>query len=605
MDRLRYANTARALVAASALAALAFMALVVRPAPAAMANHVPYSRGDVFAAVGYGLIKHFDSSGTLLETLNTSSNSHFGGGMCFDGSGNLFAVNFTDSSISMFNTQGGLLVHPWVANIHLRPESCVFDSTGNMYVGVADGNRQLLKFDPYGNQLAGYSPAVERRGVDWIDLAADQCTMFYTSEGSLVKRFNICTNTQLPDFATGLQLPCYALSIRPNGEVMVACSTRAYRLSSTGTILQEYPRDSFGETGELFSLNLDPDGTSFWVGGPNSIYRIDIATGNLLTSFQSDPFTGLGGLAIFGEFRAAQPTATATVTGTPPTPLPTATRTNTPTPTNTPDPCITGSRYAIATSTATMIPGTDDIGNSCQDCITTIALPFPFQLYGVTYNSANVSTNGNIQFTTTNIDWQNVCLPAASFGPTIFAHWDNLNTVPHANCAGYPGGVCGIFTTVSGSAPNRTFVIEWRTIYQYLGAPPVNFEVLLHEGRSDFDVVYGTVPEIGLSSTEGVQRYFGLDGFTQYACNAAASLTNGLKLTYQYVTCPPTATSTPTRTPVPPTPVPTPPACGYTVLIVHGDPLYPPQTLRNQILALPDMARVDLFDGHNGTPSLD
>ncbi|MDX1670055.1 MAG: hypothetical protein R3194_11600, partial [Limnobacter sp.] len=36
-----------------------------------------------------------------------------------------------------------------------------------------------------------FDVATDDRGSDWIDLAADQCTMYYTSEGTLVKRFDV------------------------------------------------------------------------------------------------------------------------------------------------------------------------------------------------------------------------------------------------------------------------------------------------------------------------------------------------------------------------------------------------------------------------------
>ena len=37
-------------------------------------------------------------------------------------------------------------------------------------------------------------------GAWWMDLAPDECTMYYTSDGQNVQRYNICTNTQLPNF---------------------------------------------------------------------------------------------------------------------------------------------------------------------------------------------------------------------------------------------------------------------------------------------------------------------------------------------------------------------------------------------------------------------
>ena len=138
----------------------------------------------------------------------------------------------------------------------------MFDGSGNAYVGQADGEGTVLKFDPAGNLLETYSPEREDRGTDWIALASDECTLYYTSEGQSIKRYNVCTSTQLPDFATSLGSNCFALRIRGNNEVMVACTPELLRLSSTGAILQHYPAANYPGLASLFAANLDPDGTS-------------------------------------------------------------------------------------------------------------------------------------------------------------------------------------------------------------------------------------------------------------------------------------------------------------------------------------------------------
>src|SRR5690349_15806099 len=50
------------------------------------------------------------------------------------------------------------------------------------------------------------------------------------------------------------------------------------------------------------------------------------------------------------------------------------------------------------------------------------------------------------------------------------------------------------------------------------------------------------------------------------------------------------------------------PTCGgptsIRILIVHADTANPPNTLRAQLLALPGVTAVDLFDGQAGTPTL-
>ena len=286
-------------------------------APAATASGVPYGVGDVLAGDSNGLVKHFSPSGTLLDTLDTQGGAHEDTGMCFGENGNLRATNFSTDNMTLFDNAGNVLTFPWGGPFDTSPESCVVDASGDVYVGEADGSRDVLKFSPGGTLEATYDVATGPRGSDWIDLASDHCTLYYTSEGPDIRRFDVCTNTQLPDFATGFTDPgastvCYALRIRPNAEVIVACTDTVYRLSATGTVLQRYPRPP-GETSFLFALNLDPDNSSFWTAGFDSgnVYHVDIDTGAIISQFAAG--SAVKGLAIFGEITVARPPANLTL----------------------------------------------------------------------------------------------------------------------------------------------------------------------------------------------------------------------------------------------------------------------------------------------------
>ena len=318
------------LIVSSIATAIAVLAALAIRAETGRADHIPYSEGDVFAGVGAGQIKHFDPNGTLLEVLDNTSASAEQTGMCFDAGGNLYTTNWTAGNMSKFNNQGGLLVHPWGGTFSLHPEMCVVDAAGNVYAGEVDGDDFIRKFDADGNPLDTFSPATEDRGIDWLDLSADQCTMLYTSEGSSVKSYDVCADTQLADFATGLTGPCFALRVRTNGEVLVTCSSQTYRLDTAGSVLTTYP--IAGES--LFAMNLDPDGENFWTGGITSgnVFKVNIATGDGTAAplFNAGIVGGsMAGLAVFGEVTAAQPNPTPTAT---PTPSPTATATPSPTP---------------------------------------------------------------------------------------------------------------------------------------------------------------------------------------------------------------------------------------------------------------------------------
>src|SRR5438552_1487627 len=219
------------------------------------------------------------------------------------------------------------------------------------------------------------------------------------------------------------------------------------------------------------------------------------------------------------------------------TPTPTATGTPSPTPTATATPC-TG-QYTIAQIGGSIVPGTTDIGNHGDDTVTTIPLPFSYTLYDQTFTSINLSSNGNAQFTTVDTAFTNICLPWTAHNYTIFPYWDDLYLVN----SGF-----GIFTSISGTAPNRIFNIEWRSQY-FPGSGTANLELRLYEGLTRFDVIYGTVTNSNTSATAGVQKND--TAFDQYFCNGAGQPATGGQ---SYILTPcgtptPTPTASPSATP--------------------------------------------------------
>ncbi len=273
----------------------------------AWADHVPFQVGHVLVSVGNGQVQHRDAAGNLLETLNTLQGG-FTTGMAFDTVGNLYVTNFNAHNVRKFDSKGGL-IGTFGSGYSGSPESILFDRNGNAYVGAVDGDNKIRKFDSLGNPLALFTVATERVGTDWIDLAADQCTMFYTSEGTNVKRFDVCTNTQLTNFNTS-SLPglvAYALRLLPTGGLLVANTSVIARLDSSGNLIQTY--DASGENC-WFALNLDPDGKSFWSADfcSSNVYKFDIATGQQLLKFNTGtPSLTVFGLVVFGEIGVGKP----------------------------------------------------------------------------------------------------------------------------------------------------------------------------------------------------------------------------------------------------------------------------------------------------------
>jgi hypothetical protein len=223
--------------------------------------------------------------------------------------------------------------------------------------------------------------------------------------------------------------------------------------------------------------------------------------------------------------------------------------------------------YVIAQGTDTIVPGDTRTPSDCDDCDTLIALPFPFRFYGTTYTAVNASSNGRLDFVTANEPdgFLTSCLPPPpNIGPydfTIFGLWQDMFTFSlEPGCAVFPGGTCGIYTSVTGTAPNRIFNIEWRTVLYINTFAPQNFEIRLYENPSSqrFDIVYGNIDSTDASQTYvgGVQ---GANNFVTEDFCSAMPPTN-VSRTYQILPCgSPTPTITPSGTPTAtPRPTPTP-----------------------------------------------
>jgi N-acetylneuraminic acid mutarotase len=164
----------------------------------------------------------------------------------------------------------------------------------------------------------------------------------------------------------------------------------------------------------------------------------------------------------------------------------------------------------------------DAWSNNNDDGVVAATLPFSFTLYGTSYVTMYISTNGNVHFITPNDSYPGEagfpCLPSAASSvprPMIAALWDDL-VVPEEGQSG--GG--GVYTDVVGTAPNRTFVIEWRNVYEYF--PPNDrgtFEILLDENgeiRFQYQSLSGIEID-GSNAVIGIQNPSGTIGLP-YAC---------------------------------------------------------------------------------------
>jgi hypothetical protein len=319
-----YKKAARGIHMKKFIEATVLLVLLLLAGSAALGQApLTFQTGDVFAGIGNGQIQVYrltpqiegPSVYTLVATLTIPSTNTYDTGMAFDAAGNLYATQFSFGAVSKFDTHGNASLFAGDFGA-VSPESLAFDNTGNLFVGDANGTfpvegtptATIWKLDSTGHPAGSFTVVAESRGADWVDLAADQHTVLYTSEGHTIKRFDTSTNTQLTDFAAGLPgSNAFALRILPNGNVLVADSSAVVQVNTSGAVVKTYvPPNS---AGAIFSLSLDPDGAHFWTGDSNTgnIWEINIATGSVDQTISTgvvptaDTTAGLFGVAVFGE----------------------------------------------------------------------------------------------------------------------------------------------------------------------------------------------------------------------------------------------------------------------------------------------------------------
>jgi hypothetical protein len=169
--------------------------------------------------------------------------------------------------------------------------------------------------------------------------------------------------------------------------------------------------------------------------------------------------------------------------------------------------------YFCHVETPNYIEGDTALGLSGDDSFTSVSLPFSFPLYGTSYSTGYVCTDGYVSFTAGTCFFSNSAIPSSGApNGTIYPYWDDLII----------DGSSSMWTkTLSG--PNR-FVIEWRNA-TYFDDPSkrVDFEVVLYENGqilTQYRNIADDGRERGNSATLGLENADGSVAF-QYSNNEA------------------------------------------------------------------------------------
>ncbi|MFN4255628.1 MAG: beta strand repeat-containing protein, partial [Saprospiraceae bacterium] len=179
--------------------------------------------------------------------------------------------------------------------------------------------------------------------------------------------------------------------------------------------------------------------------------------------------------------------------------------------------------YSFAQSAGTysaISGGTNLFTSGWDDNVSSVTLPFTFNFNGTDYTTCNVNSNGYITF------------GATAPGTTNYS--------PISSTATYAGVVSPFGRdlinngtgsqpqhTTLGTAPNRTWVLQWQNARRYnLGAiagDVLNFQIRLNETTNIIEIVYGTCTA---TSTGALTGQVGLRGATNSDFNNRTTTTN-------------------------------------------------------------------------------
>lgn len=281
---------------------------------------VNWVNGDVFVGVDNGSYHAFDHNGNLKDSISDGLGGITTGCAFNPTETKLYTTNWGHDKVEVYdNTSHALIQTINTSGDH--NESVVFTRAGDFYVSHPSGG--IAHYTAAGTLLGTLAAGVR---TDWMDLTADETTMFFSDEGGAIHRWDVVHNTRLPDFATVPTGSAFALRLLPPGDgsggLLVAAGSQLLRLNSSGGVAQTYTDPARPGT-FFFALALDTGGTSFWAGAPtvDSLYRFNIATGALElgpVGTQGGTADGADGVCVKGEPTAATSAAlTVTKTGSP------------------------------------------------------------------------------------------------------------------------------------------------------------------------------------------------------------------------------------------------------------------------------------------------
>lgn len=331
--------------------------MLLSTALGAQSNPADWSVGDVFAGTGNGSYQVWHSANpsarnpsySILQTLSDGTANGGGtnggatAGCAFDLAYRLFGTNSTDGFVDRYAIDNGDNNHSIAQQLASASgasltQSVVFDGGKNLFVGYAGGaaggfgtiehwakdtNPASVTYGQY-TFVSAFSVPIDNTGPGWIDLAADGHTIFYTSEGRKIYKFDssqpVSANNPVvwADLSTlggNYAGTLFAIKILgPNYDgsngVLVADQNNVKLITAASGIIISAQIFKFKQNSNLQALTLDAFNptTTLWAGdaSTNNLIQFNFSTGKSIVTLNTGAGTTLGGVCADGSFSGAE-----------------------------------------------------------------------------------------------------------------------------------------------------------------------------------------------------------------------------------------------------------------------------------------------------------
>ena len=151
--------------------------------------------------------------------------------------------------------------------------------------------------------------------------------------------------------------------------------------------------------------------------------------------------------------------------------------------------------YTCAVGPRSFLPVATELALAGDDNNQSVTVPFPVTLYGETFSQVWVNTNGILIFAPQGFPWWVPHeIPSVHYSPSaaIYPFWSDWEVDASA----------GVWTGTGGTAPSRTFTVEWRNVvHRHDATARVSFQVVLYEATGEIAVAWS-----GVSATNPIEQ---------------------------------------------------------------------------------------------------